>query len=1157
MNMLRCLLFLLMTLIVSPTSAEELIKVSLQLRWDSQFQFAGYYAAKWQGYYADAGLDVDIRSAITPDGKIHGAVKEVADGNADFGIGAADILIGIDQGTPLVLLASIFQQSAAEFYAKEETVLQSPADLLNLKVARNVNDLIDVELQSMLLAEGINPNKIVPFKHMPGIQPLVDGSVDVIPGYRLSAPFEFEMQGMKVKTLRPISYGIDFYGDTLFTHARMIEQDAKIVERFRQASLKGWQYALEHSLEIADRITREVPRRAKLESGELLRFNRYQIQIVKELTLYPIVEIGSVNPHRWLQMNALMRKIGAVKNEIDIDKITFDPEKIEQNNRNRTLRFLINAIYLTVGVLFLAVVFIILLKRQVSRATRKILQREVSLRESEEIHRGMIANISDVIAIMDGDGTILYKSPNIEKWFGWQPEDLVGTDGWQTVHPGDIERLQKEFSTLLDKDNSAAMVEYRYKCKDGSYKLIELTAVNLTNDPLIRGVLMNYHDITERKQAEEELRFQYEIMINMTEAVYLIRIKDGVIVYANSIFEKMFGYEQSEMIGKHVSIVNAPIERNPEETAREIMEILNERGVWQGEVYNIRKDGTLFWCHANVSVFYHSKYGKVLLAIHLDITERKRAEESLRESEERLRNAQRIGKLGSLDWNLATNELLLSEETLAIFGLKKGKNIFALEEIISLLHPEDKQRVEKSLNDAIANNARHDLEHRMIRPDGEVIYIRAMAELFHSTDGKSVRLMGTIRNISERKQSEMEKAELEAQTRQLQKSDSLGRMAGAIAHHFNNQLYAVMGNLEMALDGQTLGVNSNENLVSAMQAARKAADVSRLMLTYLGQTPGKQEPIDLSEAYNQSQTLLQAAAPRGIIINAEFPPSGPVIRADTNQMHQILTNLVTNAWESISDSRGTIDLIVKTISHEDIPISNRFPIDWQPQSIPYACLEVSDTGHGISDRDIEKLFDPFFTTKFTGRGLGLSVVMGIVKAHGGGVTVESEPGRGSVFRIFFPVSTEELPIQHDLPAMPEALLTGKAAKSSKIESGGTVLLIEDEDSVRNMAKKMLTCLGYVVIEAKDGVEAVDVFKQHQNEILCVLSDLTMPRMNGWETLAVLRKLSPDIPVILSSGYDKAKVMAEEHTEIPSAFLGKPYQLKGLRETISRVLADQK
>ena len=406
--------------------------------------------------------------------------------------------------------------------------------------------------------------------------------------------------------------------------------------------------------------------------------------------------------------------------------------------------------------------------------------------------------------------------------------------------------------------------------------------------------------------------------------------------------------------------------------------------------------------------------------------------------------------------------------------------------------------------------------------------------------------------LAERKRAEVEKAELEAQNRQLQKADSLGRMAGAIAHHFNNQLYAVMGNLEIAMDDLPLGVNSNESLVAAMQAARKAADVSRLMLTYLGQTSGKKEPVDLSEACRTTLTLLHAAAPKGMLLNADFPSSGPIIHADSGQMRQVLTNLITNAWESISDNRGSIGMTVKTVSHADIPALKFLPIDWQPKEIVYACLEVSDNGCGISNKDIENIFDPFFTTKFTGRGLGLPVVMGIIKAHGGGVTVESEQGHGSVFRIFLPVSTEEPPIQHDLPAISEAP-AGKAEKVSKVEGGGTVLLIEDEEPVRNIAKKMLTRLGYTVLEAKNGVEAVEIFQQHQDEICCVLSDLTMPRMDGWDTLAALRKLSPDIAVILSSGYDEAKVMAEEHTEIPNAFLGKPYQLKGLRETINRVL----
>jgi nitrogen-specific signal transduction histidine kinase len=401
--------------------------------------------------------------------------------------------------------------------------------------------------------------------------------------------------------------------------------------------------------------------------------------------------------------------------------------------------------------------------------------------------------------------------------------------------------------------------------------------------------------------------------------------------------------------------------------------------------------------------------------------------------------------------------------------------------------------------------------------------------------------------LTERKQVEKEKAKLEAQNRQLQKAESLGRMAGAIAHHFNNMLAVSIGNLELAIMDLPPGSDVLKNLTQAMKASHKAAEVSSLMLTYLGQTPGKHEPLDLSDICHLGMSMLRAVIPNKVIVETELPSPGPTIRANANQMHQVLTNLITNVWESIGDNGGTIRLIIKTVSSADIPASHCFPIDYQPQSIPYACMEVTDTGCGISDKDIEKIFDPFFTTKFTGRGMGLPVVLGIVRAHNGAVSVESKPGRGSVFRIFLPVSTEEIPLQQEkiVPVQKSAI---------SLKGGGTVLLIEDEEQVREMAGIMLSRLGYTVLEAKDGVEAMEIFQQHQDEIRCVLSDLTMPRMDGWETLVALRKLSPDIPVILSSGYDEARVMADEHTERPNAFIGKPYQLKGLSDTIRRVLS---
>ena len=254
------------------------------------------------------------------------------------------------------------------------------------------------------------------------------------------------------------------------------------------------------------------------------------------------------------------------------------------------------------------------------------------------------------------------------------------------------------------------------------------------------------------------------------------------------------------------------------------------------------------------------------------------------------------------------------------------------------------------------------------------------------------------RNLEKKRRSD------ERQTAQRQKIESLGRMAGSIAHHFNNQLSAVMGNLEIALEDVPLDAGYRKNLFQAMMAAHKAAAVSRQMLIYLGNALGRYMPVDLSGSCRKTLSILTSAIPEGMNLVIDFPVSGPTIHADPIQIQQVLTHLITNAWESIPDSQGTISLTIYTVFYEDIFLSQCIPIDWHPRHIPHACLEVSDTGSGIAQEDIQKIFDPFFTTKFTGRGLGLSVVMGIIKTHGGCITVDSEKGCGSVFRIYLPTA---------------------------------------------------------------------------------------------------------------------------------------------------------
>jgi PAS domain S-box-containing protein len=458
------------------------------------------------------------------------------------------------------------------------------------------------------------------------------------------------------------------------------------------------------------------------------------------------------------------------------------------------------------------------------------------------------------------------------------------------------------------------------------------------------------------------------------------------------------------------------------------------------------------------------------------------------------------------------------------------------------------------LNELLQGRLVREREFPLRKKSGESVLCQFSAALL-SISGEPW-ILSSISDLSERKRVEAEREKLEVQNRQLHKSESLGRMAGAIAHHFNNQLQAVMGYLELAIkDLPCASEQPVEFVTEALRSARKAGEVSSLMLTYLGQKHGEREPLDLSDACRRSLSLLHAVMPQNLALETELPSSGALIHANANEIQQVLTNLVTNAWEAYSGAGGAVRLTVKTVSVGEIPATHRFPIDCELHDHAYACLEVADAGCGVPDQDIEKIFDPFFSSKFTGRGLGLSVVLGIVRSYHGVITVASQPGRGSVFRVFFPVSAAAVP-QKPVQATQAPKGAGGGPVACPAQSG-TVLVVEDEQAVRHTVALSLKRLGFTVLEAKDGIEAVEVFRQHRDEIRCVLCDLTMPRMSGWETLTALRQLAPGIRVILSSGYSQAQVMEGDHPALPQAFLSKPYEFEALADAMARVLANEK
>lgn len=255
-------------------------------------------------------------------------------------------------------------------------------------------------------------------------------------------------------------------------------------------------------------------------------------------------------------------------------------------------------------------------------------------------------------------------------------------------------------------------------------------------------------------------------------------------------------------------------------------------------------------------------------------------------------------------------------------------------------------------------------------------------------------------------QSEVEMHNEEMRRVRAEKDESLRRMAGAVAHHFNNQLTVVMGSLELYLEDLPENAENCQKLHHAVKAAKKAAAMGTQLLNYLGHPPGSTASLNLSECCSQSLVRLQSEMPEEIDLVCSFSDAAPVIHGNKEQIDKVLAGLLTNGWESFSGSPGTLSLTITTVSPQDIPTSKCIPAGWQPKDVSYACLEVSDTGCGIADMDMQKIFDPFFTTKFTGRGMGLPVVLEFVKNHGGCITVDSKPGDGSVFRVYLPVAAK-------------------------------------------------------------------------------------------------------------------------------------------------------